>query len=66
MPNYGKISAAQVVLEILIPTAGVAPPPPAFGPLKITLRGVNRRVCQTGEAQGVAQVSSAPSIKRAV
>jgi hypothetical protein len=64
MPNFGKISAAQVVLEFLLSTAGAGPSPTYE--VKITLRGVNRRQACDADTPQISEVSTAPSVKRAV
>jgi hypothetical protein len=40
-------------------------PPPTYGPIIITLRGVKRRRCGS-EAPDLAEVKEAPGVKRAV
>jgi hypothetical protein len=61
---YGYVNVAQVVVEILVPTAGIAPPviTPA---IKITFRGVKRIRCAP-EGPEYANVPVAPSVKRAM
>ena len=65
MPNFGQVNAAQVVLEILVPFAA-GPAPVSTYPIKITLRGVNRRPACENDQPEFRDVPKAPSVKRAL
>ena len=68
MPNFGQVRVAQVVVEILVPFVPGPPPPPPAGPypIKITLRGVNRRPACANDQPEYRDVPKAPSVKRAL
>lgn len=62
------IRVAQVVAEILVPTAGVTPPPPPPGPispLKITFRGVKLFERCDKPAEALGPVPVLPPVRRA-